>query len=77
MESTGVLVPGLEARIVREDGTEADVDEVGELYLKGGSIALGYWDNEKATNETFVDGWLRTGDKFRVDKEGNFLYVKI
>ena len=62
----------MEARIIRDDGTDADVDEVGELYLRGGNIALGYWDNEEATKETFVDGWLRTGDKFRVNKGGGF-----
>jgi long-subunit acyl-CoA synthetase (AMP-forming) len=67
-------MPGMEARIVRDDGSEADVDEVGELYLRGPNIALGYWNNEKATRETFVkDGWLRTGDRFKVDKDGNFL----
>jgi len=67
-------LPGQEARIVRDDGTEADFDEVGELYLRGANIAMGYWDNEKATRETFVeDGWLRTGDRFRADKGGNFL----
>ena len=66
----------MEARIIRDDGTDADVDEVGELYLRGGNIALGYWDNEEATKETFVDGWLRTGDKFRVNKGGDFLCVQ-
>lgn len=58
---------------MRDDGTEADVDEPGELYCKGGNIALGYWNNEVANKETFKDGWLRTGDKFRVDKDGYFL----
>ena len=73
-ESTGILQPGQEARIVRDDGTEADVDEVGELYLRGGNIVSGYWNNEKASRETFVEGgWLRTGDRFKVDKDGNFL----
>jgi long-subunit acyl-CoA synthetase (AMP-forming) len=72
--STGILIAGQEARIVREDGSEADVDEVGELYLRGGNIVLGYWNNEKATKETFMEGgWLRTGDRFKVDKDGNFL----
>jgi long-subunit acyl-CoA synthetase (AMP-forming) len=73
--STGVLLPGMEGRIVRDDGSEADVNEVGELYLRSPNIALGYWNNEKATRETFVDGWLRTGDKFTVNEEGYFLYV--
>ncbi|GLB38764.1 putative AMP-binding enzyme C-terminal domain [Lyophyllum shimeji] len=73
--STGVLLPGMEAKILRDDGTDADVNEVGELYLRSGNIALGYWNNEKATGETFVDGWLRTGDKFRVDEEGYFFFA--
>jgi long-subunit acyl-CoA synthetase (AMP-forming) len=72
--STGILLPGQEARIIREDGTEADIDEVGEMYLRGRNIALGYWNNETATKEIFVeDGWLKTGDRFKVDKDGNFL----
>ena len=74
-ESTGVLSPGLEARIVREDGSEADFNEPGELWLRGNNISPGYWNNAKATNETFVDGWLRTGDKFRIDEKENFWCV--
>lgn len=72
--STGVLLPGLEGRLVREDGTDADVDEVGELWVKGNNVALGYWANTQASKETFVNGWLRTGDRFRVDKDGNFFF---
>ena len=64
----------MEARIVRADGTDADVNEPGELWLRGDNIALGYWKNEKATKETFVEGgWLRTGDTFRVDSTQTFL----
>ncbi|KAM6494541.1 hypothetical protein JOM56_010902 [Amanita muscaria] len=55
--STGVLLPNLIARIVHEDGTEADVNEVGELWIKGPTVPLGYWNNEKANKETFVDGF--------------------
>lgn len=63
----------MEARIVRENGTEADFDEVGELWLKGGNIVNGYFDNAKATKDSFVDKWLRTGDHFRVDRDHYFL----
>lgn len=74
--SVGVLLPGQEAHIIRDDGTEADVDEVGGLYIRGGNVAMGYLDNEKATRETFMeDGWLRTGDRFKVDKDGNFYFI--
>ncbi|KAH9933123.1 acetyl-CoA synthetase-like protein [Epithele typhae] len=74
--STGVLLPGVEARIVRDDGTLAGADEPGELWLRGDIIALGYWRNPKATAETFVDGWLRTGDRFRVDRDQHFFFVE-
>ena len=73
--STGVLVAGMEARIVREDGTEADINEAGELWLRGGNVSVGYWNNPKATTEAFVDGWLHTGDRFIIDENGNFWCV--
>ncbi|KAG6852118.1 hypothetical protein C0991_002977, partial [Blastosporella zonata] len=73
--STGILLPGMEGRIVRDDGTEADWNEPGELYLKSDNVAMGYWNNEKATQETFVDGWLHTGDKFTVNEEGYFFFA--
>ncbi|KAF4577266.1 hypothetical protein EYR40_009365 [Pleurotus pulmonarius] len=73
--STGLLLPGLEARIVREDGTEAEVNEPGELWLRGGNIALGYWNNDSATKSTFVDGWLHTGDSFRITEDHYFFFA--
>lgn len=71
--STGVLLPGMEGRLLREDGSSAGINEPAELWLKSPNIALGYWNNENASKETFINGWLRTGDKFRVDEEGYFL----
>ncbi|KAI0766413.1 acetyl-CoA synthetase-like protein [Trametes elegans] len=73
--SPGVLIPGTEAKIVRDDGTLAGPNEPGELWVKGPNVALGYWRNEKATRETFVDGWVHTGDRFRVDEDQHFLCV--
>ena len=66
--SMGILLSGMEAKILREDGTHVGYNEPGELWLRGGNVALGYYKNPKATQETFVDGWLRTGDKFKVDE---------
>lgn len=51
----------------------ADVDPhtgVGELLIRGPNVSLGYWKNPQATAETFVDGWLHTGDMARLDEEG-------
>jgi long-subunit acyl-CoA synthetase (AMP-forming) len=73
--SVGILWAGLEARVVRDDGTDAALNEPGELYLRGPNVTPGYWANEKANRDTFVNGWLRTGDMFSVDKEGKFYFV--
>jgi long-subunit acyl-CoA synthetase (AMP-forming) len=70
--SAGILLPGIEARILREDGSDADLNEAGDLWLKAENVALGYWNDERATRETFVDGWLKTGDRFLVDADGYF-----
>ena len=63
----GILVPGVEVRIVREDGTDVALHEPGELWVRGTNVVPGYYKNEKATKETFVDGWLHTGDKMYTD----------
>nr|MBO2480093.1 fatty-acid--CoA ligase [Bacillota bacterium] len=66
----GLLVPGLELRVVGENGDVAwNGQEMGELYLRGNWIADAYYRDER-TKETFVDGWLRTGDVATIDEEG-------
>ncbi|KAJ7789490.1 hypothetical protein B0H13DRAFT_2522369 [Mycena leptocephala] len=68
----GILLPGLDGRIVRDNGTSAAPGEPGELWLRGGNITAGYWNNPQANANAFVDGWLRTGDQFRADEKGYF-----
>jgi long-subunit acyl-CoA synthetase (AMP-forming) len=47
-----------------EDLVDVEPGEPGELYVRGPVNALGYWDNESATKETFLPGnWMRTGDR--------------
>jgi len=75
VDSVGTLFPGVEARVLREDGSEADVNEPGELYVRSECVSLGYWNDEKATREAFIDGWIRTGDLVRVDQKGLFFIV--
>ncbi|KAJ7063853.1 hypothetical protein C8F01DRAFT_1129568 [Mycena amicta] len=74
--SQGMLLPGLSARLVlADDTTDAAINEPGELWLRGPTISLGYWNNPAANEATFVDGWLRTGDQFRVDDKGFFFFA--
>ncbi|KAI1786898.1 amp dependent CoA ligase [Ganoderma leucocontextum] len=61
--SGGVLLPGCIARVVKPDGSLAGIGERGELIITGPSMSLGYLNNKEATEETFLDGWVRTGDE--------------
>jgi 4-coumarate--CoA ligase len=73
--SGGQLLPGTITKVVKEDGTTAQVGEVGELYVQGGQVALGYYGNEQATQATFINGWLRTGDLVFFEKNGDIFIV--
>jgi len=73
--SSGTPVGGYEVAIRAEDGGEAGVDEVGDLWVRGESIAAGYWNAPEATARTFVGGWLRTGDKYSRDGDGFYRYA--
>ena len=47
-----------------------DANGVGELLIRGPNVVAGYWNKPEATRDTFVDGWLHTGDLARIDDEG-------
>ncbi|KAJ7134409.1 phenylacetyl-CoA ligase [Mycena epipterygia] len=71
----GQLVPGVIARVVKTDGTLGTYDEVGELVIKSPANALGYHNNAQATKETFVDGFVRTGDEVRISPDGELWII--
>jgi fatty-acyl-CoA synthase len=72
--SSGKPVLHTEVRIVRPDGADAGVNELGELWVKGPNITPGYWNKPDANRSSFTDGWLHTGDAARIDEEG-FYYI--
>ena len=72
--SAGKPLMHTEVKIVNEAGDSVARDEVGELLIKGPNVTPGYWNNPQATEEAFIDGWLKTGDAARFDDEG-FIYI--
>ncbi|WP_245942278.1 class I adenylate-forming enzyme family protein [Sphingomonas gilva] len=74
-DSCGPAVPVSDLKIMDVDGREElPVGAVGELWARGPQIVKCYWNKPEETAETFVDGWVRTGDLARLDEEG-FCYI--
>jgi fatty-acyl-CoA synthase len=73
--SSGKPVLHTEVRIVRPDGTDAGVNELGELWVRGPNVTPGYWNRPDANASSFTDGWLHTGDAARVDEDGFYTIV--
>ena len=70
-DSCGPPVAVADLKIMSEDGSrELATGEIGELWARGPMVVKGYWNNPEATAETFVDGWVKTGDLARLDEEG-------
>ncbi len=61
---------GFAAPVVDLDLFEADSSGVGELLVRGPNVVKGYWNKPEATAQTFVNGWLHTGDLARIDPDG-------
>jgi acyl-CoA synthetase (AMP-forming)/AMP-acid ligase II len=72
--SIGKAIPNVELRVLEEDGSEADVDEVGEIVARGSNIMSGYWNDPEETERVLGPEGYHTGDLARRDAEG-FLYV--
>ncbi len=68
--STGRSFFHTDVRVVREDGSDCDPGEPGEVLVRGSHIMTGYWNRPEATAEAIVDGWLHTGDVATMDADG-------
>ena len=73
-DSCGPALPVCEMKIVDADGRTLASGETGELWVKGPNVVKGYWGDPEATANTFIDGWLKTGDIARIDEQG-FCYI--
>lgn len=75
MQAAGHPYPGIEVRIIDEDGQALPTGAVGQVCLRTPAAMVGYWGLPEATADTLVAGWLRTGDAGYVD-DGGFLFIR-
>jgi benzoate-CoA ligase len=72
--TTGKAVPGYRLRVVDDDGNAVKPGEIGELQVAGPTAAAGYWNNRERSRHTFIGHWTRSGDKYRQDEDGYYVY---
>lgn len=74
IDSVGLPCPGAEIIAVDADGRELPRGEIGEIWIRSASVIKGYWNNPKATAESFTAGFWHSGDLGSVDAQ-NFVRV--
>jgi benzoate-CoA ligase len=73
--TTGWPVPGYEIELRGEDGLPVPDGETGDLYIKGPSAALMYWNNRPKSRDTFQGAWTKSGDKYLRNADGTYTYA--
>lgn len=73
--SVGVPIPGVEVKVLGDDGAELEARQVGEVLVRGHNVTKGYWNRPHDTAAAISeDGWFRTGDAGYVDPDG-YLFI--
>ena len=72
--SIGKGIPGVELKIIDDQGESVAPGEVGEIVARGDNVMLGYYNDPEGTEEALNGGYLHTGDLATIDEEG-FIYV--
>jgi long-chain acyl-CoA synthetase len=73
--SIGVPIPGVDVRLVDDEGEEALDGDPGEIWVRGANVFPGYWEDPEATARVLTpDGWLKTGDVAVAGDDGE-LYI--
>ena len=68
------MIPGYDGRVIDGNGSDVPDGEVGELMIRGESVATTYWNKPEKTAECMVDGWFRTGDSVWRDDDGYIFF---
>ncbi|MEE8588049.1 MAG: AMP-binding protein, partial [Sulfurimonadaceae bacterium] len=72
--SIGTAMKGYEVKVVDDEMLEVPLGQIGEIIVKGDNVMLGYLNRPEATEETIINGWLRTGDLGKMDSDG-YIYI--
>lgn len=72
-QQVGHLLPGIKAQIRDEDSIPMEDGVVGELWVKGDNVMLGYYKDRVLTRNFLQEGWLRTGDLAYFDQKGRII----
>lgn len=76
--SIGVPIPANEMAIHDEDGNELPENERGEIVIRGVNVMIEYYNNKEANEETFINGWFRSGDEgfyIKDDEDRKFFFI--
>ena len=72
--SSGLIVPGYEARLLNDENAAVPSGEIGNLWIRGDSVCAGYWNQHEKSKNAIEGHWIRTGDKFTRDVDGFYWY---
>jgi acyl-CoA synthetase (AMP-forming)/AMP-acid ligase II len=75
LRSAGKTLPFAQVKVADDHGVELARTAVGELWVRGPHVMLGYWRRPKETAETLIGGWVRTGDAAYMDPDGYVFIV--
>jgi benzoate-CoA ligase len=73
--SSGLIVPGYQARLLDDNGAPVEPGEIGNLWISGDSVCAAYWNQHEKTKNTIEGHWIRTGDKYTRDADGYYWYA--
>jgi len=72
--SSGRIVPGYDIRLLDEQAVEVRNGEIGNLWLRGGSLFTGYWNRTEINRKVIQGEWYLTGDTYTCDEDGYYWY---
>jgi long-chain acyl-CoA synthetase len=68
--TAGIPIPSTEIKLMKDDASEAELGERGEIWIKGPQVMAGYWNKPQETAQALENGWMKSGDIGVMNEEG-------